>query len=178
MDLYSILDGYIEDLPNHKTGKIGGWALARKWALTQLAKLGDGHLHGNGHSPNWQNWGMGTYTEMGTHPIGTIGGWALARKWALTQLAKLGDGHLHGNGHLPNWQNWVVGTCTEMGTHPTGKIGWWGLAWKCALTEDNTLCEEANSQMSVHVAVYLIPWSLRRGNEAWYSLTWLWLPVR
>ena len=66
----------------------------------------------------------------------------------------------------------------EMDTHPIGKIGGWALARKWALTEDNTLCEEANSQMSVHVAVYLIPWSLRRGNKAWYSLTWLWLPGR
>ena len=171
MDLYSILDGYIEDLSNHKTDKIGGWALTWKWALTQLVKLGDGHLHGNGHSPNWQNWGMGTCTEMGTHPIGKIGWWALARKW-----------------HSPNWQNW------GMGTYPTGKIGWWALARKWALTQLTKLGDghlhgnghllktthnvERQTHRCLYVAVYLIPWSLRRGNEAWYSLTWPWLPGR
>ena len=41
--------GTCTEMGTHPTDKIGGWALARKWALTQLAKLGGGDLHGNVH---------------------------------------------------------------------------------------------------------------------------------
>ena len=30
-----IVGGYMEDLTNHRTVKIGGWALARGWVLAQ-----------------------------------------------------------------------------------------------------------------------------------------------
>ena len=30
---FCMVGGYTEDLTNHKTVKIGGWALARGWAL-------------------------------------------------------------------------------------------------------------------------------------------------